>query len=254
VPHRPVLLHDRPPIDMLDSMQKRTERIKAHDGSFDVHVWLPDSGSGPGILLIQEIYGVGPYIVKVAEELAGLGYVVAAPDLFWRLRPNWIGEHTPEGTAASIELAGRFDVPQAVADCALTLALLRELPEVSGGCGALGFCLGGSLAFMLATQTELDAVLSFYGSAVPEAAGLMERIGSPLLLVFGGSDPYIPRDQVATVEQVAAGRANVLMHVEEEAGHAFHNSESPMFHQPEPAARAWQVALAFLADHLPARP
>lgn len=248
-------MRGRPPIAILDYMQKRIDRIAAHDGSFDVHIWLPATGSGggPGILLIQEIYGVGPYIVKVAEELAALGYVVAAPDLFWRLQPNWIGEHTPEGTAASIELAARFDVPQAVADCALTLAHLGELPEVTDGVGALGFCLGGSLAYLLATQAELGAVLAFYGSAVPEAAGLMERIGSPLLLVFGGSDPYIPRDQVAAVEQAAAGQDNVLMHVEEEAGHAFHNSESPMFHQPEPAARAWRVARDFLAEHLPTR-
>ncbi|HUR04559.1 MAG TPA: dienelactone hydrolase family protein, partial [Nonomuraea sp.] len=128
-------------------MQKRTDRIAAHDGSFDVHIWLPDTdaGGGPGILLVQEIYGVGPYITKVAEELAALGYVVAAPDLFWRLQPNWIGEHTPEGTAASIELAARFDLPQAVADCALTLAHRGELPEVTGRLGALGVCLGGSV-------------------------------------------------------------------------------------------------------------
>ncbi|WP_113701489.1 dienelactone hydrolase family protein [Nonomuraea lactucae] len=234
-------------------MHKRIDRVTAHDGSFDVHLWLPGSGSGPGILLIQEIYGVGPYITKVAEDLAARGYVVAAPDLFWRLRPGWVGEHTPEGTAAAIELASGFDLPQGVADCALTLAHLGELPEVTGGPGALGFCLGGSVAFMLATQTRLDAVLSFYGSSVPEAAGLVERIESPLLLVFGGSDPYIPRDRVAAVESAAAGRTNVRVYVAEEAGHAFHNSEAPMFHHPEAAERAWTIAIAFLEEHLPAR-
>ncbi|MFI7439252.1 dienelactone hydrolase family protein [Nonomuraea indica] len=235
-------------------MQQRIDHVTAHDGSFDVHLWLPDGGSGPGILLIQEIYGVGPYIEKVARDLAARGYVVAAPDLFWRLRPHWVGEHTPEGTAAAIDLAAGFDLPQGVADCALTLAHLGKLPEVTGGLGVLGFCLGGSVAYMLATQARPAAVLSFYGSAVPEATGLMERIDSPLLLVFGGSDPYISRDRVAAVESAAAGRANVRTHVEEEAGHAFHNSESPMFHQPEPAARAWEAATAFLDEHLPARP
>ncbi|NUW43751.1 dienelactone hydrolase family protein [Nonomuraea rhodomycinica] len=232
-------------------MDKRIDQVTAHDGSFDVHLWLPDRGSGPGILLVQEIYGVGPYITKVAEELAARGYVVAAPDLFWRLRPGWIGEHTPEGTAASIELASGFDLPQGVADCALTLVHLRDLPEVTGGLGALGFCLGGSVDYMLATQADLDAVLSFYGSAVPEATGLMERITSPLLLVFGGSDPYIPREQVAKVEEAAQGRPGVRVYVDEEAGHAFHNSEAPMFHHPEAARRAWSVALDFLDSHLP---
>ena len=234
-------------------MKTRTDQVTAHDGSFDVHLWLPDEGSGPGILLIQEIYGVGPYIEKVALDLAARGYVVAAPDLFWRLRPHWQGEHTPEGTKAAIELAAGFDFAQGVADCALTVAHLTSAPEVRGGIGAIGFCLGGSIAYMLATQVELAAVLSFYGSAVPDATGLMERIDAPLLLVFGGSDPYIPRERVAVVEQAAAGRPNVVMRVEEEAGHAFHNSEAPMFHHPEAAERAWEVALAFLEKHLPAR-
>ncbi|MEV0590180.1 dienelactone hydrolase family protein [Nonomuraea cavernae] len=234
-------------------MQTRIDQVTAHDGSFDVHVWLPPGGSGPGILLIQEIYGVGPYITKVAEQLAARGYVVAAPDLFWRLQRDWVGEHTPEGTAASLELAHGFEFAQGVADCALTLGHLRRLPEVTGGAGVLGFCLGGSLSFMLATQTELDAVLSFYGSAVPDAAGLVERIGSPLLLVFGGSDAFIPREQVAKVEQAVEGRPNVRLHVDEEAGHAFHNSEAPMFHQPEAAGRAWRIALDFLGEHLPVR-
>ncbi|MFC7591782.1 dienelactone hydrolase family protein [Nonomuraea antimicrobica] len=234
-------------------MQTRTDRITAHGGSFDVQVWLPDAGSGPGVLLVQEIYGVGPYIEKVALDLASRGYVVAAPDLFWRLQPHWKGEHTPEGTTASIELAQGFDLAQGVADCALTVDHLRSLPEVSGGVGTLGFCLGGSVGYMLATQIELEAVLSFYGSAVPDATGLMDRIDAPLLLVFGGSDPFITRDRVAVVERAAEGRANVVMHVEEKAGHAFHNSEAPMFHQPEAAERTWEVALAFLEEHLPTR-
>ncbi|MGW0802240.1 dienelactone hydrolase family protein [Nonomuraea sp. NPDC002799] len=235
-------------------MHTRVDQITAHDGSFDVNLWLPDNDGGPGLLLIQEIYGVGPYIEKVAVELAARGYVVAAPDLFWRLRPRWLGEHTPEGTAAAIALADGFDFAQGVADCALTVAHLSALPQVRGGAGALGFCLGGSLGYMLATQVELGAVLSFYGSAVPDATGLMERISAPLLLVFGGSDPYIPRDRVAVVEQAARSRPNVVTHVEEAAGHAFHNSESPMFHEPGAAERAWQVALGFLDEHLPVRP
>ncbi|MEV4114019.1 dienelactone hydrolase family protein [Nonomuraea sp. NPDC049695] len=232
-------------------MRTRTDQVAAPDGTFDVHLWFPDSGTGPGILLVQEIYGVGPYIEKVALDLAGRGYVVAAPDLFWRLHPHWRGEHTPEGTAASIELASGFDFAKGVADCALTVAHLRSLPEVRGGVGALGFCLGGSIDYTLAAQVELDAVLSFYGSAVPDSTGLMDRITAPLLLVFGGSDPYIERGRVAVVERASEGRPNVVMHIEEAAGHAFHNSEAPMFHNPEAAERTWEVALGFLSEHLP---
>src|SRR5204862_1986372 len=95
------------------------------------------------------------------------------------------------------------------------------------------------------------AVVSFYGSAVPGNLGMLDRIGAPVQFHFGGSDSYIPRDQVASVEQAVAGRGNAEIHVEEDAGHAFHNRKAPMFYVPEPAARAWQRTEEFLRRHLP---
>ncbi|MFF5208392.1 dienelactone hydrolase family protein [Streptosporangium sp. NPDC000396] len=231
-------------------MKTRTETVTVADGSFDMDLWLPENGSGPVVLVIQEIYGVGPYIRKVAEDLAALGYVVGAPDLFWRIQRHWESDHSEAGTAASLEMVSRFDAPQGVADSAAALAHLRALPEATGGTGMVGFCLGGSIAYFLAADAEVDAVLSFYGSAVPDAVELMDRITCPVLFVFGGSDPYIPRDQVARVEQAAAGRPNIEMHVAEQAGHAFHNHEAPQFHDPEAAPVAWARAVEFLRRHL----
>ena len=118
----------------------------------------------------------------------------------------------------------------------------------------IGFCLGGSIAYLLAARPGAaapTAAVSFYGSAVPGSLDVLERISVPLQFHFGGSDPFITRDQVALVEQASAGRPNVEMHVEEEAGHAFHNRKAPMFHRPEPAARAWQRTEEFLRRHLP---
>ena len=107
---------------------------------------------------------------------------------------------------------------------------------------------------MLAAQDsggDLAAVISFYGSAVPDQLDLLDRISIPLQFHFGGSDPYIPRDQVALVEQAVNGRGQAEIHVQEEAGHAFHNRKAPMFYQPAPAARAWHQAENFLRHHLP---
>jgi len=233
--------------------QSRVESVQTPDGTFDLTVWLPDAGPGPGLLLIQEIYGVSDYIRAVAEDLAGLGYVVAAPDLFWRLKPRFQAAHDEAGLAESLEVSSGFDAEQGVADSAAALDHLRSLPEVAGGLGVIGFCLGGSIAFFLAAQEELDAVVSFYGSAVPGHLEVLEQIDSPLQFHFGGSDGYIPRDQVAAVEQAVAGRDNVEVHVEEDAGHAFHNRKAPMFYVPEPAARAWQRTEEFLRRHLPVR-
>jgi carboxymethylenebutenolidase len=231
----------------------RTDAVATADGSFDLTVWLPEAGTGPGLLLVQEIFGVSDYIRAVAEDLAGLGYVVAAPDLFWRLKPHHDAAHDEAGLAESLDLGARFDLEQGIADAAAGLAHLRALPEVDGGTGVLGFCLGGSIAYFLAAQGELDAAVSFYGSAVPGSLAVLEQITVPLQFHFGGSDPYIPRDQVAAVEAASAGRDNVEIRVEEDAGHAFHNRKAPMFHVPEPATRAWQRTEEFLARHLPVR-
>jgi carboxymethylenebutenolidase len=234
-------------------MQQRVESVPTPDGSFDLTVWVPEGGSGPGLLLIQEIYGVSDYIRAVAEDLAGLGYVVAAPDLFWRIQPGYQAKHDDAGLASSLEMGQRFDFAQGVADSIVALGALAALPEVDGGIGIIGFCLGGSIAYQVAAQTPLDVVISFYGSAVPDQLDMLAQITAPLLLQFGGSDPYIPRDKVASVEAAAAGQPNVQIDVEEDAGHAFHNRMAPMFSQPEPAARAWQRTVEFLRRHLPAR-
>jgi carboxymethylenebutenolidase len=232
-------------------MSTRTEAVTVADGGFDLPVWLPESGRGPGLLLIQEIFGVGAYIRAVAEDLAALGYVVAAPDLFWRLRPGWTAADGEEGLKEAMGMASRFDAETGVADLTAALDHLAGLPEVSGGVGALGFCMGGSLGYALAARAELTALVSFYGSQVPGSLDLLDDIGCPVQFHFGGSDPYIPRDQVAAVEQAVAGRPDVEIHVQEDGGHAFHNRTSAIFHQPEPAARAWRLTEEFLARRLP---
>jgi carboxymethylenebutenolidase len=231
--------------------ESRVVQVPTADGSFDLTVWLPEAGTGPGVLLIQEIYGVSDYIRAVAEDLAALGYVVAAPDLFWRMKPGHQAAHDEAGLQESLALGSRFDFEKGVADAAAALAQLRALPETGGGLGVVGFCLGGSIAYFLAAQGGLDAVLSFYGSAVPDSLDLLDQISVPVQFHFGGADPFIGRDQVARVEAATAGRASVQMLVEEEAGHAFHNRKAPMFYNPEPAARAWQRAEEFLRRHLP---
>jgi carboxymethylenebutenolidase len=229
----------------------RVEKVSTPDGPFDLTVWLPEAGHGPGILLIQEIYGVGDYIRAVAEDLAALGYVVAAPDLFWRIKPGHRAGHDEQGLAESLEVSSRFDAERGVDDAELALRHLAGLPEVQGGLGVVGFCLGGSIAYFLAARAQTDAVVSFYGSAVPDHTDALVRISAPIQFHFGGSDPYIPREAVARVEEAVRGRENAEIHVEEDAGHAFHNRKAPMFYQPEPAARAWQRTKDFLARHLP---
>jgi carboxymethylenebutenolidase len=230
-----------------------TDQVSAHGGSFDLHIWLPEAGHGPALLLIQEIFGIGPYIRSVASRLADLGYVVGAPDVFWRIHPHWAADQDEAGMTASFEVAMKLDVDQAVEDCNTASAWLEGMAETDGSPGAIGFCLGGTLSWATAITGAPSAVVSYYGSGVSERLDHIEAIECPVLLHFGGADPFIPTDQVDKVKAAIQGRPGFELVVQDDAGHAFDNHESAMFHHAEAAERAWAVTLDFLDRHLPVR-
>jgi len=230
----------------------RVERVATADGDLDAHVALPDSGSGPGIVVLQEIFGVGGYIKESADRLAGLGYVALAPDLYWRIERGITLDHDEAGMAKAFETVQQLDPELAVRDSIGALHALRELPEVTGGrAGVLGFCLGGTLAFQVAVQDDPDVAVCYYGSGI---AGMLDRanaIRCPVLFHYGGEDQYIPLEHAEQVAACAASNDAMECHIHEGAGHAFDNHDAPMFHQPEPAARAWEITKDFLARTLP---
>jgi carboxymethylenebutenolidase len=232
----------------------RVERVSTADGEFDAHVALPEAGSGPGIVVIQEIFGVGDYIKESAERLAGLGYVAFAPDLYWRIEPGIALAHDEDGLGRAFATSQKLDHELAVRDSVDALTTLRALPEVAdagGRAGVLGFCLGGTLAFQVAVQADPDVAVCYYGSGIAGMLDGAEAISCPVLFHFGGQDPYIPREDVDRVCDFADSHPNMECHVQEDAGHAFDNHEAPMFHQPEPAARAWNITREFLARTFP---
>jgi len=218
----------------------------------DLPVWHPPSGRGPGLVLIQEIFGLDDYLRSVAADLASAGYVVAVPELFWRTAPGWSSTHDEAGVAASMGVAAKFDPALGLSDVLETVAHLRSSPEVTGGVGVLGFCLGGSLAFAAAAAGDPDVAGSFYGSTVAGQIADLARVTCPIQFHFGGQDPYIPRTDVAVVEAAVAAHPGAEIHVQEDAGHAIHNNVAPMFHHPEAAARSWELTTEFLARTLPA--
>jgi carboxymethylenebutenolidase len=215
-----------------------------------LHVWTPAGGSGPGILLIQEIFGVGPYIRAVAQRLADAGYVVGAPEVFWRFAPGWEAGHDQAGLEESLAKVGELDQRLASDDCAAGLDALGELAEVTGTPGVMGFCLGGTLAFAVAADADPAVCVSYYGSGVPQMLDRLDAIGCPTLFHFGNADMYIPGEGVEALNDAIAGRSNFVLNVEN-AGHAFDNHESEMFWNESAAQAAWAKTMAFLAEHLP---
>jgi carboxymethylenebutenolidase len=229
----------------------RTQQIETSDGAMGAHVALPAAGSGPGIVLIHEIMGVNDYIRDSAQRLAELGYVVLAPDLFWRIQPGVELPSDDEGMKAGMALVRQLDFPAAVGDLVTALNAVRALPEVPGGkAGVLGFCLGGSLAYQVAVNGDPDVAVVYYGSAIPGALEDADRITRPMIMHWGGADPIIAREKVDAVAALAASRDNIECHVHEGAGHAFDNHRSGRFHADASAA-AWELTAGFLARELP---
>jgi carboxymethylenebutenolidase len=229
----------------------RTDSVVIGDDTLDLHVWVPASGHGPGLLLFQEIFGVGPYIRSVAERLARLGYVVAAPDVFWRLQRNWEAGHDEAGLQASIGLVSTFDFPQGVADCVAALEHVKKLPEVTGSVGVIGFCLGGTLAWFVAAAGDPDVAVSYYGSGVAGGLDQAGQVSCPVIFHFGDNDPYLPNEQVDAIQAGLGERPDVEIHVQAGAGHAFDNHEAAMFWNEEAATAAWERTVEFLRRHLP---
>lgn len=231
----------------------RTERVTAPDGgTFDARTFLPEQG-GPGILLLQEIYGVGEFLCDNATRLAELGYTVMCPDVFWRVEPNVSLAHDDAGLAQGFDYMGRFaEIPPEVTRGDLVAALehLRGLPEVAGPVAVMGYCLGGRLAFEVAADGSPDACVSYYGSGIASELDLAARVTCPVLFHFGGSDPYIPRDDIEKISAAFGDRPDVDVVVQDGAGHAFENAYAPQFSDPAAAAASWPVTVAFLERHL----
>ena len=203
-------------------------------GSFRAYLAKPATGgSGPGIVLLQEIFGINPYIRSVADLYAEEGYVVLAPDLFWRLEPGVeLGQGEADRTRA-LDLYGRFDAGKAMEDIDATVAALRALPEVKGRVGALGFCLGGKLAYLAAARDGLvDAAVSYYGVGIEKELALAPRVRCPLVLHFGELDKNSPPEAIEAIRGALAGRPDIEIYVYPGADHAFARPAGMHFDKP----------------------
>ena len=237
------------------AMTATTLRLDVEGGQLPADLHLPASGHGPGIVLFQEIFGVTDYVTRRARDLADTGYVVLVPHLYWRLGDRVVQEGG-DGLGEAMELMGRFDWDLGVADGAAALAALQERDEVTGPVALLGFCLGGGLAFAVAAATlpvgrGPDALVSYYGSALPSLLPLAAAVSCPSLHHFGLEDAYIPVESQQAIEAaVSAGHDDVTFLTYAGAGHAFDNP-SPQFHHAEASAAAWSATTRWLGERLP---
>lgn len=223
------------------------------DGDFSAYLAVPSSRSGPGLVVIQEIFGVNEIMRQIADSYAEDGYVAVVPDLFWRQEPgirlNPLNKDEAEWNKA-FELYQNFDEDQGTNDLIATLNWLRQHASCQGKVGSVGFCLGGKLAYLMATRSDADCSVSYYGVGVDQNLQEAVNIQRPLMLHIAENDQFVPREAWSKVQAELSKHSFVTIHTYPGVNHAFaHRPGSPDY-KPEAAEQANHRTQAFFTQNL----
>ncbi|WP_448144675.1 dienelactone hydrolase family protein [Pseudomonas silesiensis] len=223
--------------------------IDSADGKFGAYLAIPHTRKGPGIVLIQEIFGVNEHIRSVAEQYAADGYLVIAPDLFWRNGQRIELDYDEAGWKRAVELMNATDIGQAQKDIELAIDALKAQPGLEGGIASIGYCFGGLLSYHTAANGLVDVAVAYYGGGIQNQLERADEIEVPLLMHFGEEDSHIPLDAVEKIAERFENNDNVEIVVYPEAEHGFNCSHRDSYNQ-RAAAEAHGNTLIFLGQEL----
>lgn len=206
--------------------------IDSHDGKqFSGYLSLPPTGSGPGLVVLQEIWGVNAHIRAVADQYAADGFVVLAPDVFWRQEPNVDLQYTEADTKRAYHFMQNLDAANALADLGSAAKALRARPEITGKIGAVGYCMGGRLAYRMAASGTVDTAVCYYGGGIQNQLDVASQVQVPILFHYAALDGHIPVDAVNAVKAAFAGRNDAVFFDYPGVDHGFNCWGRPMYNQ-----------------------
>jgi carboxymethylenebutenolidase len=220
-------------------------RLHAKDGhTLDAYAAQPGVPTTAGLVIVQEVFGVNAHIRSVADQYADYGFVTIAPALFDRMEHGVDLKDEGEDRQRAMALSSKFDMDKAVEDIAAAVEWLEGFGRFGGiSIGVVGYCLGGTLAWLSAARLPVDAAVGYYGGRIPQYLG--ERPKAPIILHFGEQDQHIPQSAIDTI---AKAYREVPIYTYP-AGHAF-NREGSHAYDAASAERARERTLAFLHEHL----
>ncbi len=227
-----------------------TIHIQVEGGEMSAYVARPAVASAPAVVVLQEIFGVNAVMRDITDALAAEGFLTVCPDLFWRLEPGVdITDQTEAEWKKAFALMNAFDPGAGVKDIAATITHLRSEPGCTGKVGAVGFCLGGQLAWLTATRTDTDAAVSYYGVGIEGLLGESANLRNPVMLHIAEADGFVPPPAQAAIREGLAGQALATLHTYPGRDHAFARAGGEHYHAAD-AALAGARSLAFLRAHL----
>jgi carboxymethylenebutenolidase len=217
--------------------------------TFDAYLSLPPTGKGPGLVLIQEIFGVNEHIRAVADQYAADGYCVLAPDVFWRDEKRLELNYDQAGFDKGLALLGKMEIEKVAGDLKACVATLRKHNACTRKVGSLGFCMGGLLSYLAAAEAEVDTAVCYYGGGIHQHLDRVKKIKCPVLFHFAEKDSYIPASAVQAVRDAMKDRNNVRIVVHPKVDHGFNCWRRPAWDQVT-AARARGQSLVHLSETL----
>ena len=196
--------------------------ISTVDGAFSAYVARPAAEKAPAVVVIQEIFGVNQVMRDITDGLAGQGYLAICPDLFWRIEPGIdITDQSEAEWKRAFELFNTFDVDAGVKDIQATIQRIRADPQSNDKVGAVGFCLGGLLAFLTATRTDADAAVSYYGVGIENRLAEADKLTRLLMLHIAEEDQFVPKEAQTMILKALKDHTNVEIHTYPGRDHAF---------------------------------
>jgi carboxymethylenebutenolidase len=226
-------------------MPSEMVRFASNGGETDGYLSVPESGTGAGVVVIQEYWGLVPHVKQVADRFAAEGFVALAPDLYH-------GRSTTSPDEAG-KLMMALDIDEAEKDLRGAVEFLVAHPATAtASVGTVGFCMGGALSLYAASKNErVGACVVFYGIH-PKVRPDFDRLRAPVLGFFGEKDEMVTPAKVRDLEEELKEHGkSAEVHIYTGAGHAFFNDARPEAYDAPAASDAWRRTLDFFRQHLP---
>jgi carboxymethylenebutenolidase len=231
-------------------MQTRNIQVPLRDGVMGGYLAVPDGPPKGAIVAIMEIWGVNDTMRTHAHEFAEAGFVCFVPDLFWRQEPGVeLSDRNPEDVKKAFDLYYDFDYDLGVRDMEDTVKHIATLPECNGKVGAVGYCLGGKLCYLLCCRTDIDCAVAYYGTYIEHNIREVGNLHRPFMLHMAMKDRWVQAEVNELLERRLSPNPLVEIHKYPGADHAFARHGGRTYSKPE-ADRALGLSVAFFKKHL----
>ena len=231
-------------------MNARTVIVPLRNGNMSAYLAIPEGKPKGAIIAIMEIWGVNETMRTHAKEFSDAGYICIVPDLFWRQEPNVeLSDKKSEDIKKAFDLYYDFDYDLAVNDMNDTEKYLKNLSDYDGKVGAVGYCLGGKLCYLMCCRTNIDCAIAYYGTYIEHHIKEVTNLHRPFLLHMAMKDRWVQKEVNDLLERKLNKNPLVTICKYPDADHAFARHGGLTYKKSE-ADEALKISLKFFEKHL----